>query len=291
MPVTSRRRRRYPSDTTVAEWALLEPLLPVEACRTKTGGRPEKWHRRDVVDAIRYLVDNGAKWRALPADFPPWSTIYYVFRKWARNGVVAFIRDQLRRRIRTNLGRCPYPVTLIVDSQSVKAAETVGRNSRGFDPGKKINGRKRHVAVDTQGLPVMILVTPGDMSDRDAARELLWRLRMTHPQIAQVFADRAYAGQLVTWAHDFLDLHLRTVARPKGAKGFVVVPRRWKVERTLGWLMKARRNVRDYERLPEHAEAHLTWALITIMTRRLARGSRPRTDTWDKKPPVGDTRT
>ncbi|MGV2918818.1 IS5 family transposase [Streptomyces alfalfae] len=286
MPAPSRRRRRYPSDTTVAEWALIEPLLPVEACRRKTGGRPEKWHRRDVVDAIRYLVDNGAKWRALPSDFPPWSTVYYAFRRWVRAGVVGYIRDQLRRRLRAGGGRCPYPITLIVDSQSVKAAETVGKDSRGYDAGKKINGRKRHLAVDTHGLPVMILVTPADMSDRDAARELLWRLRLAHPQLVQVFADRAYAGQLVGWADDFLDLHLRTVARPKGAKGFVVVPRRWRVERTLSWLMRARRNVRDYERLPEHAEAHLTWSLITVMTRRLARDGQPRTDTWDKKRPA-----
>lgn len=204
------------------------------------------------------------------------------FRRWARAGVVAYIRDQLRRRIRTGIGRCPYPVTLIVDSQSVKAAETVSRTTRGYDAGKKINGRKRHIAVDTHGLPVMILVTPANMSDRDGARELLWRLRLTHPQLIQIWADSAYAGQLVGWAEDFLDLRLRTVARPKGAKGFVV-PRRWKVERSLGWLMRARRNVRDHERLPEHSEAHLTWSLITVMTRRLACGGRPRTRSWDKK--------
>jgi transposase len=178
---TVQRRRRYPSDTTPAEWALLQPLLPIPACQTKKGGRPEKHPRREIVDAIRYITDNGAKWRALPADFPPWETGYGFFARLNRAGVVAWIRDQLRRRIRTNLGRCPFPVTLIVDSQSVKAAETVSRATRGYDAGKKINGRKRHLAVDTKGLPVMIVVTPADMTDRDAARELLWRLRVTHP--------------------------------------------------------------------------------------------------------------
>ncbi|MEU9256339.1 IS5 family transposase [Streptomyces sp. NPDC048270] len=218
------RRRRYPSDTTVAEWALLEPLLPVQACMTKAGGRPEKWHRREIVDAIRYIVDNGVKWRALPCDYPPWQTVYYHFARWHRAGVVAFLRDQLRRQIRTGQGRCPWPVTLIVDSQSVKGADTVSKTTRGYDPAKKINGRKRHIAVDTLGLPVMITVTPADMTDRDAARELLWRLRLMQPQITQVWADSAYAGQLITWADTFLKMTLKTVSRPRNAKGFVVLP-------------------------------------------------------------------
>ncbi|MEV7951991.1 IS5 family transposase [Streptomyces rubiginosohelvolus] len=283
MPATSRRRSRYPSDTTIAEWALIEPLLPVPACQTRTGGHPEKWPRRDIVDAIRYIVDNGAKWRALPADFPPWETCYGFFWRWNRAGIVAYIRDQLRRRIRTGKGRCPNPVTLIVDSQSVKGSSTVGSKTRGYDAGKKINGRKRHIAVDTLGLPVMITVTPASTTDRDAARELLWRLRLTQPQITQVWADSAYAGQLVTWADDRLWITLRTVSRPRGARGFVVLPRRWKVERTIGWVMNARRNVRDYERLPQHSEAHLNWALITVMTRRLTR--KGPTAGWTRKEP------
>ncbi len=259
------------------------PQLPVPACQTKTGGHPEKWPRREIVDGIRYIVDNGAKWRALPADFPPWETVYGFFWRWNRADVVTYIRDQLRRRIRTGKGRCPHPVTLIVDSQSVKGASTVGRNSRGYDAAKKINGRKRHITVDTLGLPVMITVTPADIQDRDAARDVFWRLRLTQPQITQVWADRGYAGELVDWARERLWLTLRIVSRPKGTKGFVVLPRRWKVERTIGWCMNARRNARDYERLPQHSEAHLNWALITMMTRRLTRKS-PRTSSWTKKP-------
>ncbi|WP_189938857.1 transposase [Streptomyces sulfonofaciens] len=186
-------------------------------------------------------------------------------------GVVAWIRDQLRRRIRTNLSRCPYPVTLIMDSQSVKGASTVSRATRGFGPATLINGRKRHVAVDTKGSPVMIMVTPADMQDRDAARELLWRLRLTHPRVTQLWADSAYAGKLVDWAEDLLRITLKTVSRLKDAKGFVVLPRRWRVERTLGWIMNAPRNARDYEHLPQRSEAHLNWSLITLMTRRLLR--------------------
>ncbi|MFF6981296.1 transposase [Streptomyces sp. NPDC008343] len=250
MPAAS-RRRRYPSDTSVAEWALLEPLLPVPACQTKTGGHPENWPRREIVDGIRYIVDNGAKWRALPADFPPWETVYGFFWRWNRAGVV-------------------------------KGASTVGKDSRGYDAAKKINGRKRHITVDTLGLPVMITVTPADIQDRDAARDVFWRLRLTQPQITQVWADRGYAGDLVEWARDRLWLTLRIVSRPKGTKGFVVLPRRWKVERTIGWCMNARRNARDYERLPQHSEAHLNWALIILMTRRLTR-KKP-APSWAKKP-------
>jgi len=141
------RARRYPTDTTDAEWALIAPLLPAPACTTARGGRPEQHPRREIVDAIRYLVDNGCKWRALPADFPPYQTVYGFYRRWAAAGVITAIRDKLRQTVREHLGRCPNPVTIIIDSQSVKAAETVSAGTRGYDGGKKINGRKRHVAV------------------------------------------------------------------------------------------------------------------------------------------------
>jgi transposase len=216
MPAAS-RRRRYPSDASVAEWALLEPLLPIPACQTKTGGHPEKWPRRDIVD-------NGAKWRALPADFPPWETVYGFFWQWTRAGVVTYIRDQLRRRTRTGKGRCPHPVTLIVDSQSIKGASTVGKDSCGYDAAKKINGRKRHITVDTLGLPVMITVTPADIQDRDATRDVFWRLRLTQPQITQVWADRGYAGDLEDWARERLWLSLHIVSRPRAPRLRGVAP-------------------------------------------------------------------
>ncbi|MFC6879618.1 MULTISPECIES: IS5 family transposase [Actinomadura] len=232
-------RRRYTCDTTAAEWALIEPLLPVPACRTTAGGRPEKHHRRDIVDAIRYVTDNGCKWRALPHDYGvPWQTVYGFFARWARASVLTRIRDALREMVRARAGRCPRPVTAILDSQTVKAAETVAKDQRGYDAAKKINGRKRHVAVDTQCLPLLVMVTPADRPDRD----LLARLRILHPQLALAWADSAYAGTLIAWADRFLHLTLKTVRRPIGQKGFVVLPRRWIVERTLGWFMRARRN-------------------------------------------------
>ncbi|MEV4178195.1 IS5 family transposase [Nonomuraea sp. NPDC049709] len=188
------RPRRYPSDTTDEEWLLLEPLLPVPACRTRKGGRPEKHHRRDIVDAIRYITDNGAKWRALPADFPPYQTVFGFFSRWARTGVLNQIRDQLRRAVRLRASRCPNPVTGVIDSQSVRAAATVTGRSRSYDAGKRVGGRKRHLVVDTLGLLMGIMVTPAGQPDGDTARELLARLRMLHPQLTLVWADSAYAG-------------------------------------------------------------------------------------------------
>jgi transposase len=244
------RRRRYPSDTTDAEWALIEALLPPPACETGRG-RPEKHPRREVVDGIRYLVDNGIKWRAMPADFPPWRTIYGFARRWAATGVISLMRDQLRRAVRISIGKTPQAAAVIVDSQSVKASETVGKDSRGYDAAKKINGRKRHIVVDTRGLVLLVLVTPADVTDRDAAREVLFRLHLMHPEIAIVWADSAYAGALVDWAKERLDIKIKTVRRPPDAKGFVVLPRRWVVERSLSWIMRARRHCRDHERLPQ----------------------------------------
>lgn len=268
-PPVAGRVRRYPSDMRDAEWALIAPLLPVPACRTVRGGRPEVHDRRAIVDAIRYLVDNGCKWRALPADFPPWRTVYGFLTRWARAGVLARIRDVLRSMIRLRAGYNPQPTAAIIDSQSVRAAETVARTARGYDAGKKINGRKRTVVVDLGGWPLLVMVTSAGLQDRDIARELLLRLHLCHPQLPTVWADGAYRGALLGWAARRLDLHLQIVTRKPGERGFVVLPRRWVVERTLSWLSRARRTVRDYEGLAENSEAVLTWAAVTLMTRRL----------------------
>src|SRR6266540_2151434 len=158
-PQPSQRRRRYPSDTTDPEWTLLEALLPPPACTHAAGGRPEAHPRREVVDAIRYLVHNGCVWRALPADFPPWRTVYGFFARWAADGTLDHVHDTLRDQVRVDAGRQPQPSAAIIDSQSVRAADTVAKASRGFDAGKKVNGRKRHIAVDTLGLLLAIVVT------------------------------------------------------------------------------------------------------------------------------------
>jgi transposase len=250
---------RYPSDTSDVEWFLLESLLPVPACQTPKGGAPEKWPRRRVVDAIRYITDKGAKWRALPADFGiPWRTVFGYFARWAKAGALKRILDQLRRRLRLRRRRCPWPVRVIVDSQSVKGAETVSNATRGYDANKHINGRKRHLIVDQDGLLVDLLVTPADVQDRDAARILLTRLHAEHSEIVLVWADNGYGGEeFSTWAQDTLGITIKVVPRPKDAKGFVLLPKRWVVERSNSWTMRARRNARDYERLMSHAEAHM----------------------------------
>jgi transposase len=276
------RQSRYPSDTTSAEWALSEPLLPEPACETSRGGRPEKHPRREIVDAIRYVVDTGCKWRALPADFPPWRTVWGFMARWAAAGVIGQIRDHLSGRIRREMGRGPRAVATVIDSQSVRAAETVSKANRGYDAGKKINGRKRHLVVDTRGLPLMVMVTPADLHDAAAAKEVLFRLRLMHPEITIVGADSAYAGKLVDWAKQHLNLTIKPVSRPKDASGFVVLPRRWVVERSRAWMMHARRHARDYERLIQHSETLITWAAITLMTRRLAR--KGATPSWPRKP-------
>jgi transposase len=274
-PALLTRPRRYPSDMTDAEWALIEPLLPSPACATTRGGAPEKHDRRVIVDAIRSWDHNGCTWRALPVDFPPWQTVYGFLARWTADGSLARRHDALREQVRTRAGRHREPSAAIIDSQSVRAAESVARSSRGWDHAKKINGRKRHIAVDVLGLIVAIVVTAASVQDRHAARALLWRLCAVHRRIRLVWADAGYTGTVVVWAKNVLGLAVAIVTKKPGQTTFVVLPRRWVVERTFAWIGRYRRTVRDYERLPEHHEAAVTWAMITIMARRLARRRRP----------------
>jgi len=270
------RVRRYPSDTTDAQWAVIDRLLPDPAWLAGRGGRPEVHCRRAIVDAIFYVVDNGIKWRALPADFPPWSTVYNYFTAWEAAGITQDVLDGLRDRVRLTEGRVAAPSAAIIDSQSVKAAETVGRSSRGFDAGKKINGRKRHIAVDTLGLLLCVVVTAASVQDRDGARPLLELLAASCQRVRLIWADGGYAGKLVDWSRDTLRIVLQIVKRSEDVTGFVVLPRRWVVERTLAWIIRHRRCARDYERLPAHHEAMVRWSMIHITSRRLSRYT-PRT--------------
>ena len=268
---TATRARRYPSDTTDAQWALIDPLLPDPAWLDGQGGRPEIHCRRVIVDAIFYLVDNGIKWRALPVDFPSWSTVYNYFAAWEAAGVTQQVLDSLRERVRLCEGRTAEPSAAIIDSQSVKAAETVGAGSRGYDAGKKINGRKRHIAVDTLGLLLCVLVTAASVQDRDGARPLLGMLAGACRRVRLIWADGGYAGKLVIWALATVKITLQIVKRSDDVIGFQVLPRRWVVERTLGWITGHRRCVRDYERLPQHHEAMVRWTMIRITSRRLTK--------------------
>jgi transposase len=269
----STRARRYPSDMTGAEWAVCEPLLPAPAWLAGRGGRPASWCMRDIVDAIRYLTHNGPVWRALPADFPPAGTVYWWADKWQADGSAERMHDDLRVRIRLTAGRTAAPTAAIIDSQSVKGSEMIARTRRGYDAGKKINGTKRHIAVDALGLLLTVLVTAASVQDRDAAKPLLWNLRRAFPSVKLAWADGGYAGKLVTWAAGKLKpkLKLEIVRRPDDLHTFQVLPRRWVVERTLSWITRHRRTVRDYERLPAHHETYIYWAMIIVMTRRVAR--------------------
>jgi transposase len=269
----SGRARRYPSDTTDAEWAVIAPLIPTGQ-PGRRGGRPPVHARRDIVDAIRYVAHNGCVWRALPADFPPWQTVYDYHARWTADGTVNQLHNTLREQVRAAAGREPEPTAAIIDSQSVRAAETVARASRGYDAGKKVNGRKRHIAVDTIGLLLVVAVSAASVQDRHAGRALIWAVRACCQRVALTWADSGYSGTLVDVAAAF-GVTLRIVAKLAGQVGFRVLPRRWVVERTLAWISRCRRTVRDYERLPEHHAAMVQWSMIIIMSRRLARHHRP----------------
>ncbi len=263
---------RYPSDMSDDEWVVIEPALPAPAWRLGKGGRPGGYCRRDIVDAIRYLVKEGVQWRAVPCDLPHWRTVYGYADGWQKTGATEGMHDELRRQCRIAVGRKPEPTAAVIDSQSVKAAETVAKSGRGYDAGKKINGRKRHIAVDTIGLLLTVLVTAAGVQDRDGAKPLLWNLRRAFPSVRLAWADSGYAGKLVTWAKTKLRprLTIHVVKRTEQHK-FIVLPRRWVVERTFSWITRSRRTVRDYERLPAHHETIVHWAMIIVMSRRLGR--------------------
>ncbi|MGH8967582.1 MAG: IS5 family transposase, partial [Actinomycetes bacterium] len=235
-----------------------------------------------IVEAIFYVNRTGCSWRQLPHDFPPWDTVYWYFQRWTEDGTVDRVHDALRDAVRDADGRDPMASAGIVDSQSVKGADTVARGTRGYDAGKKINGRKRHIVTDTLGLLVVVLVTSAALQDRDGGRLVLGRAKMTMPSIVLVWADGGYAGKLLAFAQHHLRIVVEIVKRTDKRPRFEVLPRRWVIERTNSWLMRTRRLARDYERLPEHSEAMVKWTMIGLMTRRLAPspGRRP----WQAKP-------
>ncbi|WP_326847277.1 IS5 family transposase [Streptomyces kaniharaensis] len=269
------RTRRYSSDLTDAEWHLVRPLLPVPAWLNGKGGRPEGFCHRQMIDGVRYLVAEGVRWASLPTDFPKRRAVYRFFRRWRDNDLIKELYGRLRARLRELAGKKAEPTAAIIDSQSVKADATVPTASRGYDAGKKINGRKRHIAVDTLGLLLTVLVTAASVKDNDAGRDLLDQLRTEHRRIALVWADSGYTGWLVAFATTVLALALTVVKRSDDATGFVVLPRRWVVERSFSWLIRARRLARDYETRIDSAEAMAWWAASIPATRRLARSGAP----------------
>jgi transposase len=225
-----------------------------------------------MIDAVRYVVDNGAKWRAIPADFPWWRAVYDFFRRWCRHGYVRELYQRLRRLERKRQGRDPEPTAAVMDAQSVDGSDTVGADSRGYDGAKLRDGRKRHILTDTYGFLLEVTVTPANVHDSKAAPELIEAF-MAEPgrMLKLAWADSAYQGQALAQAFAAHGVEVDVVRRSDGTRGFVVLARRWVVERTLGWLSRARRLTRDHERRPDHHVQMVWWAGLITLTRRMAR--------------------
>jgi putative transposase len=258
------RTQSYPSDVTDAQWLLIEPHLPVYP-----GGRPRKTDLRDVVDAIFYVLRTGCQWRYLPKDFPPKSTVWRYFDEWRHNGTLDTIHDLLRKKVRT--AEKPYSprTTASVDSQSVDT--TGGGEQRGRDNAKNVDGRKRHIVVDSMGLLLGVLVTAANVDDAKAAAALFERLHdQPMGRVTRMFADTKYHNfALYEWVADNAPWELRIVRRPDDAEGWVKLPIRWTVERTFAWLGKCRRLSKDRERSVRSSEAFVKLAMIHLMLNRL----------------------
>lgn len=253
----------YNTDLSDFEWDIINPLLPAPSKR----GRPRKIGFRLIINAIFYVVKTGCQWRLLPHDFPKWNTVYHYFRKWKNDGLWERMNDELREKIRIQNGREARPSAAIIDSQSVKSTEETGE--RGYDAGKKTKGTKRHIMVDVLGLLLLVFVHPAHVQDRDGAKKVFTKtMKKGFFRLSLVWADSAYSGKLVNWLKDKYGRVLDIVRRKRKGK-FEVLPWRWIVERTFGWMNRNRRLSKDYERLTSTSEAWFYIGMIRLMLRRI----------------------
>ncbi len=259
-----KKNQRYPSDLTGRQWDCIKELIPA----AKPGGRPRELDMRAVINAILYLVTTGCQWRMLPREYPAWQSVYTYFQQWRDDGTWQRLHDTLRAQVRQRAGRHKHPTAGALDSQSVKTTQMAG--VRGYESGKRVKGRKRHILVDTLGLLLAVVVTSAALSDPAGARFLLSRLGGACKKLRRIWVDGASRGLLLEWVLLHFKFVLQPVLRSADQKGFVVLPRRWVVERTFAWITQCRRLSLDYERLTESSEAMIYIAMTRLMVRRLA---------------------
>lgn len=262
-------RPRYDSDISDEQWYLISDLIPSSGSNPTIGGRPVKYSRREVLNAILYVARSGCQWRLLPHDLPHWKTVYTYFVRWHEQEVFVAVNTRLRRAVRGRVGKNPEPSVGIIDSQSVKIVGTIGFS--GFDGAKKVNGRKRHIVTDTLGLLLHVVVHDASIPDRIAAATIVGMVAWLYRRLHLIFADQGYTGRLLDYVKRCFAITVMIVKRT-AHRTFHLLPKRWVVERTFAWFGFYRRLAKDYERYPHHSEAFVYLAMSTIMLHRLARG-------------------
>lgn len=259
-------RQAYDSDLTDEQWAIL--ILFLNQKHKNGWGRPRNVNLREVVNAILYINKTGCQWRSLPHDFPPWPTVYYYFKKWRDNGTFEKINHELRTQCRETAGRKAEPTVVSIDTQSIKGSSEAGGIACGFDGGKRVNGRKRHVAVDVMGYPLGVHVHAANEADTTMAPELMLKIHKLFPSLLILFADLGYKAPFIKWLEETLGIKVKTSKKQEGA--FKPVRIRWVVERTFAWISRQRRMSRDYERTTESSESMIYISMIRIMLKHLS---------------------